>query len=1012
MSTFEGEVKAISRRHRALRTVAQAAALLVGVCVYGLARSPVMAIVTMVLAYIAGVELASVLSRPRRALPLLLWLSATAVSLACLGAELVVLTVLRVRPGSLVLPLALASSGAVGWLAHRGLRRLAYWRAPWLQFEDQIHATIIAPGKLGPAEVPVRLQWLRLRRASALLRAYRQALEQARRDPTVADVVYQSLVEDLAGVEGLTADLRQVLGQAYLGLGELALQQKRPAEALARFLEAQKWIALPSAALQHLAGYYVERQDTSEEAIRAYLSYIEARRQELPDQTAVACRNLLRSLVQIDEGAGRATAEGAAALARRIIGADPEIDWAYHYLGVSLFLLGDHPPAVEALERATQLNPSHAMSGVFLGRARLELGRVAAALEAFRRALATDPACQQALYWLGRILVSEAEARAEGALAEEAVALLRQAHSLAPSQAEVLYYLGRAHALTGALSEAVRALEAAIALDANQAPYHYRLALVQEALGSPQAAMASLERSLALDPQQAPAWQLIGDLTLAAGDYARAEASYTQVLALLPADAHAREGLGRSLFHQGRLAEAIAQLAQVSPLSREGLHALARAQALTGDMAAACASYEQWLSRFGSDANVAYYLGCARAHQGDWPGAIAALDQAATLAPERADVFLQRGNVRLLQGQAELARQDLACAQALASESAEVAHALGVCLGHLAEEDPAIAELERAVQLDPAHGAAHFGLGLALERRKDYARAAEAYRQALALGAEPSRLHLRLGVVTARLGEAATALGHLQEARRRGAGGDELLYHLGYALATLGRHEEAIAEWEALLESHADDRALALDVARSHYLLGCRRFEEGAYEQAIAAWGRCQDIWGEDAPLSKSLAEAWFRLGVESLARGECELGRASLQRSLTLGHDAERVHYYFGLGALAAEDWGTALQELAPLVEAHPDRARYQYHLGLALLKAGRPEEAVPVLQQALAGEGSAGYALGTQLALAGAHVRAGRWAQAAELYRAVLTGENPPQAGRKAAARQTKPGGAEEDT
>ncbi len=1011
MSTVGTEAKAVSRRHRTYRAMAQTAALMAGIGVYGAARSVATAAVTAVLAYIAGVELASVLSRRRRALPLLCWLSAVAVFLACLAAEVVVLTTLQVRPGSLVLPLALASSGAAGWLAHRGLRHLACRRAPWLPFEDQIHATIIAPGRLTPAEVAIRLQWLRLRRASALIPAYRQALEQARRTPAVASAVYRALVEDLAEVEGLTADLRQVLGQAYLGLGELALQQNRPAEALARFLEAQRWIALPRAALQHLAGYYVERQDASEEAIHAYLAYLEARRQEPADQTAVACRNLLRSLVQIDEGASRSTAEGAAALARRIIGADPTTDWAHYYLGVSLYLLGEYGYAAEALERAAALNPSHAMSGVFLGRTRLERGEVAAALDAFRRALAADPACQPALYWLGRALVGEAETRADTALAQEAVALLQQAHGLAPAQAEVLYYLGRAHALTGANDEAARALEGAISLDASQAPYHYRLALVQEALGLPRAAMVSLERSLALDPQQAAAWQLLGDLSLAAGDYAHAEASYTQALALLPADAHAREGLGRSLFYQGRYVEAITQLTGASPLGREGLYALGRAQALTGDMVAACASYEQHLGRFGPDADVSYYLGCARAHRGDWPGALAALDQAATLAPERADILLQRGNVRLLQGELALAREDLTHARARAPESAAIAYALGVCLARLGDEGAATAELERAVELDPSHAAAHLGLGLALERRREHARAAEAYRQALAAGANPAQLHLRLGAVTARLGEAATALEHLLEARRLGVEGDELRYHLGFALATLGRHEEAIAEWEALLETHPDDRALALDIARSQYLLGCQHFEAGAYEQSIAAWGRCQDIWGDDPSLVAGLAEAWFRLGVESLARGEREMGRASLQRSLSLGQDAERVHYYLGLGALAAEEWGTALEELAPLAQAHPEGARYQYHLGLALLNAGRPEEAVPVLQQALAGEGSAEYALGAQLALAGAHVRAARWAEAAALYRAVLTGESPPRADRKAAARQTEPDEAAED-
>ena len=1000
--SHEREIKATARGYAALRAVSLVLGLLAGFGAGRLVSSWALAIAVAAGVYLAGLELARALTRPHRQLPLLRWLVAALAFLAALAACLWLLAAAQADPKSLALPVALAGAGFVAWGAYRAARRSLYRRAPWLEFEDQMHAAIVAPGKLAPSEVPIRLQWLRLRRASALLPAYRQALERAGKAPAAAPAIYQALLRELAGVEGLTADLGQVLGRAYLGLGDRAAQAGDGVRAVDLYLQARKWVPLPPTALQWLAGHYVNLGDRSPEAVDAYLAYLAAHRGQPSDPTSVACCTALEELLKIDERADRAQAGRVAELARRVIEADPDLDWAHFCLGLSLWLQDDMPPAVDPLERAAQLNPARAAASYYLGRVRLQQGQTQEALEALRRSLAADPVQPQALLWLGRTLVTLADAAPDQAMAQEAAELLQRAHDLEPERAEILYYLGCAHGLRGAHVDALAALEQAVALDGAQAAYHYRLALAQQALGSPQAAKAALERALALDSQLAPAHRLLGDLCLEAGRYPQAEAAYARALALQPADDHARQGLGRSLYAQGRFQEAVAQLTQVSALGPGGLFALARAQAHTGDLVRATWNYERWLERFGPSAEVSYYLGCARAHQGDLSGALAALDQAAALAPERADVLLQRGNVRLQRGDLAAAGQDLARARALAPESAEVAYALGVCYGRSGQDRQAAAELERAVQRSPGHAAAHFGLGLAHERRRDYAQAADAYRAALAHGAEPGPTHLRLGVTAARLGDVATAHQHLQEARQRGVQGDELLYYLGLTLNSLGRHEEAVAEWETLCQAHPDDRRLALDIARAYDLLGRQRFDEGDYERAIAAWERCQDIRGEDPPLRRTLAEAWFRLGVESLAQARWEEGRAALRQALSLGHDQERVHYYLGLGALAAGDGATAAEELAPLAAGQPENGRCRYHLGLALLQAGQAEEAVPVLQAALAAGSSERSTLGAQLALASAHVQAGRWAQAAELYRAALTGERAPSAASRGRGRR----------
>lgn len=74
------------------------------------------------------------------------------------------------------------------------------------------------------------------------------------------------------------------------------------------------------------------------------------------------------------------------------------IPWVFH--GRSFGLRGDHLKAIEALERATQLQPTFAHAHVLAGDEHGHLKEWEVALACYRRALQNDPDSDQAWYVL------------------------------------------------------------------------------------------------------------------------------------------------------------------------------------------------------------------------------------------------------------------------------------------------------------------------------------------------------------------------------------------------------------------------------------------------------------------------------------------------------------------------------------------------------------------------------------------------------------------------------------
>ena len=159
---------------------------------------------------------------------------------------------------------------------------------------------------------------------------------------------------------------------------------------------------------------------------------------------------------------------------------------------------------------------------------------------------------------------------------------------------------------------------------------------------------------------------------------------------------------------------------------------------------------------------------------------------------------------------------------------------------------------------------------------------------------------------------------------------------LTQALLAGGRPEEAVQELEEAHASAPNDAELTFLLA-SGYL---RLKKAGAAEQLFAALSK-----------AKPLPQTYVLIGRAYRDAGEFGRARAALERALKLDPRTRRAHYY--LGTIAVLEEGVvrleeAIAEFRKELALAPTDPITSLRLGMALVEAQRPADALPHLQRA----------------------------------------------------------------
>ncbi len=261
-----------------------------------------------------------------------------------------------------------------------------------------------------------------------------------------------------------------------------------------------------------------------------------------------------------------------------------------------------------------------------------------------------------------------------------------------------------------------------------------------------------------------------------------------------------------------------------------------------------------------------------------------------------------------------------------------------------------IALWKHAVESEPWNHRAHANLGDALADARQFPAAADEFRQAKGLAPDVSEYRRRLGTVLARSGQLDEALAEFNallegsgaHPSKPGAGADaaqdriRTLIDMGLVLGRAGRYGEAVAKYE---EAVRLDPAAAIPHANLCLgLAGLGRVDEGMSE--------CR----EALRLDPDLVDAHSNLGALALATGD--LGQAVGEFTLALRLDPRpSPDRYLRLGAALARQGrlDEARQAFVAALRLDSRDAEAHNALGAVLSDLGRTGEAIGEFDRAL---------------------------------------------------------------
>ncbi len=307
--------------------------------------------------------------------------------------------------------------------------------------------------------------------------------------------------------------------------------------------------------------------------------------------------------------------------------------------------------------------------------------------------------------------------------------------------------------------------------------------------------------------------------------------------------------------------------------------------------------------------------------------------------------------------------------------------------------DEAEALYRQALAKRPAWQEGWWSLGTILYDQDSYASAARAFRRVLAGDPKNGTAHLMLALCEYQLDRDESALAHIQRAKALGVQSDEQLvqvlqYHEAMLLLRKGRYEDAIEAAKPLVEQGVASDELDGVLGRAVLLIRPKeapKADDADYQIVLRAgraernrlsqqWDAAKAAYGELVQAFPTFPNVHYAYGRFLLAvdtpdpaieqfkaeiannprhvRARMQIAAACYrvdspegipyaQEVVTLEPDYPFGHYLLGLLYLDSRDLDRAIQQLETAARMVPTEPQFQFALGSAYARAGRPKDA-----------------------------------------------------------------------
>jgi len=802
--------------------------------------------------------------------------------------------------------------------------------------------------------------------------------------------------------KGKAKDRDELAAKAHLAVAEIESGLGARDEAASHYRKARSHGAeLPMEAILLLAEVSAEKQDSSEEAVEAYFTYLASG----PKTGIVAERvySVLQNICTVTEDMKPVQRKPAAELNRRVIAVSPRLEWAHYYLALACLLDGRAGEAIEEFRQASNLNPARPLTSYWLAVGYLQLARPALteaieALESFLSSSHDDArtrkretrVCAQIakrlIESIGGVHAPGRELDADRLTnLDRAIHYLEVAIEKAPEDAAIHFDLGLAYRMKGMRAKAEEVFRQASILTPGEKIYMYELGIECSVLGRMEDAIQALERAVELSPEYEAAHDALGDIYYSSHDYRRVVEHLESALGSATRNPIRFALFVRACYQLGdftRIVDKVDQRkADPSPFDgdADAIFAVGRTFSIVGRPADAIS----WLNKVSASPEARYFLACAYARVEQYSEALTCFESLKGTSGEWLQKSLvQRAHVLWRQGDAKQARSLYQSSAAADRNNFEAIRGLGKISLDQGELTEAISHLGAAVALRPESVEVRYEFGIALERSGELNEALSQYQAAVDSHSH-AKTWLRIGVVQCRLGRFADAIRAFESCEREEDRSDTLLFYRGLAFAVLGNCEHAIRDWADLRQRHPDSERLGLNLARVHYVLGSQFLAKGKPELAIENWDIYLKCYPMDENVCGDIAELHFRIALEQVRAGTSgAFESARMHLAGAIQRDPKTVTYRL-FQALFNAYCGTDVPGAINVVRALADENQQDdpallYHVGWCLLQNGQASEAAQMFERVRNMPNRNGYARYASWALTNMMISDGNFEEA----------------------------------
>jgi tetratricopeptide (TPR) repeat protein len=346
--------------------------------------------------------------------------------------------------------------------------------------------------------------------------------------------------------------------------------------------------------------------------------------------------------------------------------------------------------------------------------------------------------------------------------------------------------------------------------------------------------------------------------------------------------------------------------------------------------------YRSLLRAFPTHSAVLHNLALLVRRRGDLVEAEALMRRAVNNSPQEAFFYSSLGAVLRSAGKVSEAESAFREAIRLRPEFPDVHYNLGLLLEANGAGDDALAAHREATRLKPDFAEALTRVAALLNDRGLLDQALESAESALHSEPDFFDAHYYHGWILSRLSRYDEALDALARALTLRPASFEAALATANALRDAGRSEQALAAYWQVLERRPGRVA-------THIELNHLAWTSGRADLHLRSFGHAREKMGDDFDLM--VVEGAIRNRTEDYAGAEQILRRAvqlAPSRAIGVGLLARAV--------AGQRRFDESYPIFAAAISADPGDAGHRRELGLTLLRAGRPAEALRVLQQALA--------------------------------------------------------------